>query len=151
MATYYDFSYDVKNQEKLELKQEVDTINAHIKQKSDEKNRLVTIHSNSKERFEQKKGSLETIAAKKSGYIIKSDTIYMLTQDLNKNNINVAAISSDNDIYTLTLKSNTDKKITEFIKYVTQTRPQVEKINVEKISLDEESKIYTTEVEVHVR
>jgi len=151
ITTYYDFSYDMKNQKKLELKQEVDTINAQIKQKSDEKNRLVAMHANSKERFEQKKGSLETIAAKKSGYVIKSDTIYMLAQDLNKNNLKVSAISSNNDIYTLTLKSDTDKKITEFIKYVTQTRPQVEKIDVEKISFDEESKLYTAEVEVHVK
>lgn len=151
MQTYYDYIYQGKNQERLALVKEVNDIKAQINEKSKEKERLVAIHQNSKERFEQKKGSLETIAAKKSDYVLKSDTIYKLTQDLNKNNIKVEQIASDKDVYTLVLKSSSDKKITEFIKYVTQNRSEVGKIDIEKISLNEADNIYTTEVEVHVQ
>ncbi len=151
MSTYFDISYSQKRQTQLALQKEVNTIKGKIAQKTKEKNEWQKRKDEAQLRYDSKLGSLETISAKKQTYIPKSNTIHQLTRDLNKIKVYVSNIKSDHDIYTLTLKSKSDKKITEFIKYITLKRESISDITIEKIELDEKSSIYTTEVEVHIR
>ncbi|MGM0533116.1 MAG: hypothetical protein ACQERK_01315 [Campylobacterota bacterium] len=150
MSQYYDIMHGIKNDTRMQLQQEVNSIQKQIAQKTKEKERLLSLEQEAKDRFEQKTKSLETIASKKREYILKSDTLYMLAKDLNTKNISVSDIVSDKNTYVLTLQSKSDKKITEFIKYVTSNRKQVESISIERIALDEKSNMYTSDVEVRI-
>ncbi|MGM0623376.1 MAG: hypothetical protein ACQESH_05075, partial [Campylobacterota bacterium] len=74
MAKYYDIAQGIKDVERMELKQIVDDINSQIAQKTEQRDRLITVNENAQKRFEEKKGSLETIAKKKQEYTPKADT-----------------------------------------------------------------------------
>jgi len=150
MSQYYTIMHTIEDKKRLALQQEVNAIKKQIAQKQTEKKKLVSIEQSAKQRFEQKKRSLQTIAAKKKDYILKSDTLYMMAKDLNKKNIRVSNITSNDDLYVLTLQSKTDTKITEFIKYITKNRKNVDSISIETITLNEKTNMYTSDVEVQI-
>lgn len=113
----------------------------------EEKNKIISAKKKElkklEEIFERKAMTLSAIYNKKVNYKFKSNFFYTFSKDLEKYNVHVEEIYSDNDSFTLHLISNDEKNITKYIKYVSKKYfKDIKSIDIKRIELDEKEAVY---------
>ena len=96
--------------------------------------------------------TLTAIYDKKVNYRLKSETFYTIAEDLNKFDVNVDTLYSEKDILWLSLVSSDDRKMTELIKYISDTHfDELNQIDIEVIKKDPESSYYKGLLKVELK
>ena len=87
--------------------------------------------------------TLTAIYNKKVNYRLKSGTFYAIANDLSKFDVHVNSIYTMDDTLWLSLVSSDDRKLTELIKHISDTRfDDINQIDIELIQKDPESSYY---------
>ncbi len=93
--------------------------------------------------FEKKAKTLIAIHNKKVNYRFKSNFLHIFSKDLEKYDLHIEEIFSENDDFILHLVSNDEKNITKYIKYVSKKYfKEIRIIDIKRIELDEKERIY---------
>ena len=93
--------------------------------------------------YNQRKGEMTKVYNKKFNYSLRSEQLTLLTDILKKYEILSSNISIVNDEYFVSVESESEKKITTFVKEVVKDfNKNIESINIEEISFDKDEKIY---------
>ncbi|MDM5271021.1 hypothetical protein PGH07_02390 [Sulfurovum sp. zt1-1] len=93
--------------------------------------------------YQAKTKTLTSIYDKKINYRLKSGIFHTLAGELDKYDVHVEKMKSDNDVIWLSLVSSEDRKLTELIKYISDNHFQeINQINIELIEKDPESNYY---------
>ncbi|WP_201353105.1 hypothetical protein [Hydrogenimonas urashimensis] len=100
--------------------------------------------------FETKKKILSAIYDKKVNYPMKAKTIVNFGNDMGKFNVKVTKIVDEDNTFTLSLYSTSEKRITQFIKYLTDKYERKIHTDIEKIYKDEKTGIYQGDLKVTV-
>ena len=103
-------------------------------------------------RYENKTKTLTFIYDKKVNYRLKSGIFHMLAEDLHKYDLHVERISTEGNRLEIALLSQHDRKITEMIKYFSETHfEQIKHIDIERIEKNEESNLYKGLLKVELK
>ena len=132
------------------------TKSAHYKKTISEKLKIIEAKRKElkevDETFEAKAKNLIKINNKKVNYKFKSTFLHIFSKDLKKFNVHVEEIFSEDDNFTLSLISKDEKNITKYIKYVSKKYfKEIRVIDIKRIELDEEKKIYRGVLKVNYR
>ena len=93
--------------------------------------------------FEGKAKTLTAIHSKKVNYKFKSKFLFTYGKDIKKYKLHVEKIISDNDNFTLHLLSEDEKKITKYIKYISEKYvDEIGNINIKRIKKDDTDSFY---------
>jgi len=93
--------------------------------------------------YNGKTKTLTSIYDKKVNYRLKSGTFHIIAEELNKIDVNVDMMYSKNDTLWLSLVSSDDRKLTELIKYISDTHfDEINQIDIELIQKDKDSNYY---------
>jgi len=93
--------------------------------------------------FERKAMTLSKINNKKVNYKFKSNFLYIFSKDLEKYNLHIEEIVSEDDTFIFHLISEDEKNITKYIKYVSKKYfEDIKKIDIKRIELNEEEGLY---------
>ena len=96
--------------------------------------------------------TLTAIYDKKVNYRLKSGTLYTIAEDLNKFDVHVNALYSQNDTLWLSMVSSDDRKFTEVIKHISEKYfKEINQIDVELIKKDPESSYYKGLLKVELK
>ncbi len=102
--------------------------------------------------YSGKTKTLTAIYDKKVNYRLKSETFYTVAEDLNKFNVHIDNMYSDKDTLWLSLVSSDDRKLTELIKYISDTHfNELNQIDIELIKKDPESSYYKGLLKVELK
>jgi Tfp pilus assembly protein PilN len=105
-----------------------------------------------KEIFVSKTKTLNSIYDKKVNYRMKSDTFHNIAKDISKFDVKILEISSKGDLLEITLISNDDKKITEFIKYISAKYfKDLKFIDIKEIAKEDDSDFFTGILKVELK
>lgn len=125
-----------------------------IKTLTSEMNKVKALVDSEKKALEDKKSVLTQIHNVKVNYPMKAKDITDLTKYLNKYNVKLSELTytqdkkTQNKQYLLYLVASKDKRITDLIEWYTKTQSKKYKFTIEKIILDEKSKMYYSELKV---
>lgn len=134
----YRYSYQSN-----ELSGEVDNYKKILAEKKQEINLL-----NAEERIEAKvynakATTLNTIYDKKVNYRMKSQTFYDLTNDLKQYDVSVDKLQNNDNIFSLSLVSEGDRKVTELIKHISNKYyNDIKSIDIKLIEKDQNGTYY---------
>jgi hypothetical protein len=102
--------------------------------------------------YSGKTKTLTSIYDKKVNYRLKSETFYKIAEDLNKFNVHIDQMYTKNDTLWLSLVSSDDRKLTELIKYISDTHfNELNQIDIELIKKDPESNYYKGMLKVELK
>ena len=102
--------------------------------------------------YEGKTKTLTTIYDKKVNYRLKSGILYTIAEELNKFDVHVDQLQSDNDTIWLSLVSSDDRQLTELIKYISQKHyEELNQIDIEVIKKDPDSEYYKGLLKVELK
>jgi regulator of sigma D len=102
--------------------------------------------------YSGKTKTLRAIYDKKVNYRLKSETFHTIANDLNKFDVHVDTMFSKDDILWLSIVSPDDRKLTELIKYISDTHFDVlSQIDIELIEKDPESSYYKGLLKVELK
>jgi len=94
-------------------------------------------------KYNAKTKTLTKIYTKKVNYRLKSATYHLIAEELSKFDVNVEKLSSKDDTLSVSLLSTSDRKLTELIKYISDTHfDDIKRIDIERIKKDPESNYY---------
>jgi len=89
------------------------------------------------ERYNAKTKTLKVIYNKKVNYKLKSSIMHKFANDLHKYNLKLDNMYTQNNMLLLSLVGNTDRDITEFIKYITNKHfNEIKSIDIKHIEKD---------------
>ncbi|WP_456323070.1 hypothetical protein [Hydrogenimonas sp.] len=154
----YNFTYDsyvkitidkLKKEEK-QLDKLVTSIKNEIGTLQKQKSSILAKIKAENDLFEKKRKILTAIYNKKVNYPMKAKTIVSFGNDMSKFGVKVTKITDDDDTFTLSLFSNSEKKITRFIKYLTDTYERKIHTDIDKIYKDKKSGIYHGDLKVTI-
>ncbi len=87
--------------------------------------------------YNGKSKTLSTIYDKKVNYRLKSGMFHTIAEQLDKYEVKVDSIQTDNDMLLISLLSTDDRKMTELIKYISETHfKELKSIDIERIEKD---------------
>jgi hypothetical protein len=93
--------------------------------------------------YKAKTETLTSIYDKKVNYRLKSGTFHMFAEDLDKYGVNIDMLRSDNDTVWLSLVSSSDRKLTELIRYISESHfNELNQIDIRLIEKDSDSNYY---------
>ncbi len=93
--------------------------------------------------YNSKTETLRVIYNKKVNYRLKSATFYILAKELNKFDLNIDNLRSDNDTFYISLVSSNDRKITKLIQYISDKHfNDIVHIDIDKIQKDPQNNYY---------
>ena len=93
--------------------------------------------------YNGKTKTLTSIYDKKVNYRLKSGIFHIIAEELNKIGVNVDMMYSKDDTLWLSLVSSDDRKLTELIKYISDTHfDEINQIDIELIQKDKDSNYY---------
>ena len=102
--------------------------------------------------YSGKTKTLRAIYDKKVNYRLKSETFHTIANDLSKFDVHVDTMFSKNDILWLSLVSSDDRKLTELIKYISDTHfDELKQIDIELIKKDPEGSYYKGLLKVELK
>jgi hypothetical protein len=102
--------------------------------------------------YHGKTKTLTSIYDKKVNYRLKSETFYTVAEDLNKFDVHVDGMYSNKDTIWLSLVSSDDRKLTELIKYISDTHfNELKQIDIELIKKDPKSNYYKGLLKVELK
>ena len=133
---------------------------ATIKESEEEKEKLSKLLSFEEQDYIDKKNTLIKIHEVKVDYPMKADLLHLLTKDLNRYMVRIESAiysqaekkekSSALKELRLGLVSSDDKRITDLIKYLTDTYEGKFHFSIEKISYEEKTKLFFGELKVNL-
>ena len=125
-----------------------------INLKENQKKEANKIKVGEENEYNSKKNTLIKIHEVKVDYPMKSKHLTSLTHDFNRFAVNLKKVdyaeNNDTQVFTFTLKSNSDKKITELLKHLTNTKTATYKFSLERIEFDEQEKTYSSELKAEL-
>ena len=102
--------------------------------------------------YSAKTKTLKAIYNKKVNYRLKSGIFHAIADELTKFDVNVEMLSSKDDTLWVSLVSSSDRKLTELIKYISDTHfDEITQIDIERIEKDPESSHYKGLLKVELR
>lgn len=102
--------------------------------------------------YNGKAKTLTSIYDKKVNYRLKSGLFHTFAQELDKYEVNVDMLKSENDTVWLSLVSSDDRKFTEVIKYMSDTHfDEIVEIDIERIEKDPASNYYKGLLKVELK
>jgi len=102
--------------------------------------------------YSAKTKTLTAIYDKKVNYRLKSGIFHAIADELTKFDVNVEMLSSKDDTLWVSLVSSSDRKLTELIKYISDTHfDEIAQIDIERIEKDPESSYYKGLLKVELR
>jgi hypothetical protein len=152
----YNYTYDtyvkididkLKKEERL-LGTLVNSTKKEIAVLNKQKNELLSKIKDENNLFETKKKILAAIYDKKVNYPMKAKTIVDFGNDMKKFNVSITKISNEGDTFVLSLYSRSEKKITQFIKHLTDKYERKIHTDIDEIYKDEKSGIYHGDLKV---
>jgi hypothetical protein len=118
---------------------------SELKKLGDELNRLAKLYGG-------KTKTLKSIYQEKVDYRLKSGLFYTLAEELNKFGLHVDNIYTKEDTVWLSLISSDDRKLTELIKYISETHfNDIKEIDIKLIQKDPNSDLYRGLLKVEFR
>jgi hypothetical protein len=103
-------------------------------------------------RYSAKTKTLTSIYNKKVNYRLKSGTFHDIAEELTKFGVNVDMMYGKEDTVWISMVSSTDRKLTEVIKYISDTHfDEINQIDIELIKKDPESNYYKGLLKVELR
>ena len=118
---------------------------ATLKRLDAELNRLAKLYGG-------KTKTLQSIYKEKVDYRLKSELFYTLADELNKFGLHVDNIFTKEDTVWLSLVSSDDRKLTELIKYISDTHfDEIKEIDIKLIEKDPNSELYRGLLKVEFR
>jgi len=94
-------------------------------------------------KYNAKTNTLEAIYEKKVNYNLKSGRLHVIADELNKFDVYVDLIYTNNDIAWMSLVSTDDRKFTELIKYISDTHfDRINQIDIERMEKDINNNYY---------
>jgi len=159
-VTYWVLTYaqaiqhDLLKQKYSQIHNTKTTREAIIKNKEADKEKVLTILSQNKQEYHEKKSTLAKIHDVKVNYPMKAKLLTTLTKDLNTYNIQLENISYGEDKekknFNLKLISSKDKKITRLLEYLTKTYENKFHFSLEEILYNKKKKKYFSELKVEI-
>jgi hypothetical protein len=108
--------------------------------------------SNLSKKYEGKTKTLTAIYNKKVNYRLKSGIFHSIAGELNKFGVNVDLLYSKENILWISLVSSNDRKLTELIKYISDTHfDEINQIDIERIQKDQKNHYYKGLLKVDLR
>lgn len=102
--------------------------------------------------YEGKTKTLTAIYDKKVNYRLKSGMFHTIAEELIKFEVHVDKIYTEEDTLWVSLVSSDDRKLTELIKYISETHfDEVNEIDIERIEKDPENNYYKGLLKVELR
>ncbi|KYJ87457.1 hypothetical protein [Sulfurovum riftiae] len=102
--------------------------------------------------YSDKTKTLTSIYDKKVNYRLKSELLYTIADDLAKHDVHVDNLYTKENTIWLSLVSSDDRKLTELIKYISDTHfDEINSIDIELIEKDSESTYYKGLLKVDLR
>ena len=93
--------------------------------------------------FESKAKTLTAIYNKKVNYKFKSNFLYIFSKDLEKYDLHIEEIFSEDDDFIFHLISKDEKNITKYIKYVSKKYfKDIRTIDIKRIELNDKELMY---------
>jgi len=166
-VTYYTLTYAQSLQYKL-LEDEYKNVHnikitreAIVKNREADQTKVSTLLAKEEQEYVEKKNTLIKIHDVKVNYPMKAELVHNLTKDLNSYNVRLESAlysqaqeseksSSLIKELKLGLVSTNDKKITDFIKYLTKVYKDKFHFSIEEISYEKETKLYFGELKVNL-
>ncbi|MCD6172361.1 MAG: hypothetical protein J7J96_01055, partial [Sulfurimonas sp.] len=149
-----ELEYKLRQQTYIELHNIKTTREATIKSRLVDKEKAMVLLEAEKTSYVNKKNTLIKIHDVKVNYPMKAKLITSLINDLNEYAVKIDTIKYDQEKdekkFTLNLISSKDKKITHLIEHLTKKYERKFKFSLENISLDEEQKLYFSELKVYI-
>jgi len=103
-------------------------------------------------RYNAKSKTLTSIYDKKVNYRLKSGVYHQIADELDKYGVHVENIKTNGDTVNLSVVSEDDRKLTELIKYISDTHfNEINQIDIKRIEKDPESKFYRGILKVDLR
>jgi hypothetical protein len=103
-------------------------------------------------RYSAKTKTLTSIYNKKVNYRLKSGTFHDIAEELTKYDVNVDMMYGKDDTMWISLVSTSDRKLTEVIKYISDTHfDEINQIDIELIKKDPDSSYYKGLLKVELR
>lgn len=163
-VSYWILTYSITMQEQLlkteysETHRNKTTVEAVMKKIEADKDNILKLLNREKEEYAEKKNTLIKINDVKVSYLSKAELLYTLSKDLDKYDVKLEhsiyketqtadKISPTKELV-LGLVSSNDKKITSMIEYLTKTYSGKFHFSLNKISYENESKLYFGELKV---
>ncbi len=148
--TYVKISNDRLKKEEKQLNELATSIRNEITSLEKQKSDILARIKAENDLFETKKKILAAIYDKKVNYPMKAKTIVGFGNNMTKFDVRVTKISDEDNLFTLTLYAKSEKRITQFIKYLTDTYENRIHADIDKIYKDEETGIYHGDLKVTV-
>jgi len=131
------------DKEEIKLKKESTKYKAILEQKKQEIGVLDKKINNLSTRYAAKTKTLTSIYDKKVNYRLKSGIFHNIAKELNKFEVNIDELRSENNTIWISLVSSNDRKFTEVIKYISDTHfDEIHEIDIKLIEKDPESNYY---------
>lgn len=156
--TYWVLSYaqalqkDLLQQKYNEIHNIKITRQATIQNRITDKEKAIAILNAEEKEYIEKKNTLIKIHEVKVKYPMKAALLATLTKELNKFGVNIEKLNYDESdktkSLTLHLVSTQDRRVTKLIEHLTKSYEKSFKIELEKISYDEDFKKYFSELKV---
>ncbi len=155
----YNYSYDIfikmKNkkltQEEKQLSLIVNSLRVQIAQLEQRKSAVLGKIKAEKELFDKKKKILTAIYDKKVNYPMKAKHIVQLGNDMSRFKVKVTKVVDRDNSFILSLYADSDKKITQYIKYLADHYGNKIHTDIDKIYKDEKTGIYHGDLKVDIR
>lgn len=113
---------------------------------SDKKSKIAGLDKNIADLLDKYNGKTKTLNAiydKKVNYNLKSGRLHVVADELNKFDVFVDLIYTNDDIVWMSLVSSDDRKFTELIKYISDTHfDKINQIDIERIQKDVDNDYY---------
>lgn len=153
IGTYVnDSAIFILNQENNALTKEA---NSYKKILGDKKQQMKILDDEIKVLSDKYHAKMETLSAiydKKVNYRLKSGMLHRFSEDLDKFDVHVEMLRTENNTLWLALLSSDDRKFTEVIKYISDTHfDEMVSINIEKIEKDDASEYYKGLLKVELK
>lgn len=132
--------YNVSKSE--ELAPEVETYKKQIYEKENELSKLGVEEKAKRDAYNSKAQTLDSIFNKKVNYAMKSKIYYDLSNDLKKFGVTIEKFQNNDNNISISLAGDNDKKITEFIKFISEKNTNIENINMKLLEKDQNSSFY---------
>ncbi|WP_331775910.1 hypothetical protein [Sulfurospirillum sp. 1612] len=126
------------------LSRQTTAIKNQLASLKNEKNKINALLKKESTKLEFRKKLLDEIYAKKISYPMKAVILSELFNITNKTKSKIENVEFNKDIFTFDIQNRSDKKITEFIKKLTDLNKY--KINTDKIVKDEKKNIYLSKI-----
>ena len=153
IAYTYKLKFDINllNKEYKKIHSERVDLENRINQLKNDKKNILTKIKKQNEIFDKRMSILNNIYDKKVNYPMKGKIIAELSQDLIKHRVKIKNIRTKDNVMEWDTISNDDKKITNFIKYISHKKNDKYHIETKKIQKEGNITKYTSTLKVVIK